>query len=443
MALLIRLPLLLRRATYNLRGGFLVRPVAIALVLGCMGAILSELEEAIPVVSGWIPTTLFPARADPQVAQFILAAIAGSIMTVVSIVFAILLMTLTLASMQFSPRIILNFVQDRVTQWTLGIFLGTFLYCMGGLPAARSRPQPFAPMLTVLGAMLLAIACVGWLLYFIHHISRAISVSHILDKIAAETVAMIDEMMPWPHRPNRLEPPVAAPSHSGETAVLNAVSGYIRFVDRKRLVALAKAYRVKVKVLRRLGHFVPAGVPLLMVSKGERLAAEGSGELRGAFDIGPTRTLQQDVEFGVLQIVDIALKAISPAVNDPTTTINCVDQLSRVMIRFASREPPDPLLYDPPGVLRVIIPWIGFERLLDSAFEQIRMYAKADVAVSLRLLRALADIAVTTADPTYRRALAERGRRVVAGCAERLGDEEMRELRVRQGILEEYAAPPT
>src|ERR1022692_4192552 len=307
-----RLLPLLRTVMYALRGGFLVRPLLISITLGLLGAVLSSLEESVPVLSAWVPSFLFPSRSDPPVAQIILATIAGSIMTVVSIVFAILLMTLTLASMQFSPRIIVSFVQDRVTQWTLGIFLGTFLYCMAALPAARSLPHPFAPVFTVMGAMLLAVACVGWLLFFIHHISRAISVNHIVARIAADTIAMIDETMPWPHRHDRLaSAPTAA--HNWETTVASDVSGYIRFVDRKRLVGLAKAHRVKIDVLRRVGHFVPAGVPLLAVSKGGRLTPEGMAELRGAFDLGPTRTLQQDVEFGVLQIVDIALKAISPA----------------------------------------------------------------------------------------------------------------------------------
>jgi len=419
---------------YNLRGGFLVRPLSIALALGCVGAALSEMEESVPALSGWTPGVLFPSHADPQVAQIILGGIAASIMTVVSIVFAIMLMTLTLASMQFSPRIIVSFVQDRVTQWTLGIFLGTFLYCMAALPAARSLPRPFAPIFTVMGAMLLAVACVGWLLFFIHHISRALSVNHIVDRIAADTIAMIDQMMPWPHRPDRLlrtEAGAAAASANWEATVASDESGYIRFVDRKRLVGLAKNYRVKINVLRRVGHFVPAGVPLLAVSKDGRLTPEGMGDLRGAFDLGPTRTLQQDVEFGVLQIVDIALKAISPAVNDPSTAINCVDQLSSIMIRFAAREPPEAVLYDPPGTARVVIPWIGFDRLLEAAFEQIRLYSKSDVAVSLRLLRALGDIAATTPDPEYRRTLLERGRRVVAGCTEKLGDEELRSLRLR------------
>jgi uncharacterized membrane protein len=427
---------------YSLRGGFLIRPLTIALALGCAGALLSWLEETYPAVSAWVPTILFPSHADPQVAQVILAGIATSIMTVVSIVFAILLMTLTLASMQFSPRIIVSFSRDRVTQWTLGAFLGAFCYCMAALPAARSFPRPFAPVATVLGAMALALICVGLLLYFIHHISEAISVNHIVDRIAAETEAVIDETMPEPHRLDRLIDADSLRPNPSETAVLTGDSGYIRFVDTRRLVALAKQYHVTIRVLRRVGHFVPAGIPLMMVSKGNRLTPEGTAALLAAFDFGPTRTLQQDVEFGVLQIVDIALKAISPAVNDPTTALGCVDQLSRILIRFASREPPEKLLYDPPGIVRAGIGWIRFERLLDAAFEQIRMYSKTDVAVSLRLLRALGDIAVTTPDPEFRRILIERGRRIVAGCAEKLGEEELRDLRTRQAALASFSPRP-
>ncbi|MGD0509625.1 MAG: DUF2254 domain-containing protein [Terriglobales bacterium] len=435
------LPLILRHAMYNLRGGFLVRPLTIAMALGCAGAGLSWLEEMFPVADAWVPSVLFPSHADPQVAQVILAGIAASIMTVVSIVFAILLMTLTLASMQFSPRIIVGFTRDRVTQWTLGIFLGTFLYCLAALPAARSLPHLFEPVATVLGAMMLALVCVGLLLFFIHHISQAISVNHIVDRIAEETEAMIDEIMPGAHlldhHVKTAEPLRENPS---EVAVLSHDSGYIRFVDTRRLVAIAKHYHVTIRVLRRVGHFVPAGIPLVMVSKGNRLSPEGIAELLAAFDLGPTRTLQQDVEFGVLQIVDVALKAISPAVNDPTTAINCVDQLSRILIRFASREPPEDLLYDPPGIVRASIGWIHFERLLDAALEQIRMYSKADVAVSLRLLRALGDIAASTPDPEFRRILVEHGMRTVAGCAEKLGEEELGELRARQVALQSFAA---
>jgi uncharacterized membrane protein len=436
-----RLPLLLHHVMYSLRGGFLVRPLAIALALGCGGALFSWLEEAFPAVSAWVPKAIFPSHADPQVAQVILATIGGSIMTVVSIVFAILLMTLTLASMQFSPRILLSFARDGVTQWTLGVFLGTFSYCMAALPAARSQPHPFAPVATVLGAMVLAVTCVGWLLFFIHHISQAISVNHIVDKIASETEAVIDDLMPWPRKLTRMAVDERVEALRWELTVSSPVSGYIRFIDIKRLVALAKSDHIKIQVLRRVGHFVPEGVPCLKISRAERATPERVAALGAELDLGPSRTLQQDVEFGVLQIVDIALKAISPAVNDPTTAISCVDQLSRILIRVASREPPESNLYDPPGVLRVYVPWIGFDKLLDSAFEQIRMYSKADAAVSLRLLRALGDIAQTTKDPEIHRMAVDRANRIVAGCAERLGENEMREIRVRFSALESALAP--
>jgi uncharacterized membrane protein len=438
-----RLPLWVRRAMYNLRGGFLVRPLTIALALGCAGALLSWMEETVPGVGNWVPAAIFPSHADPQVAQVILAGIATSIMTVVSIVFAILLMTLTLASMQFSPRIIVSFVRDGVTQWTLGIFLGTFSYCMAALPAARSLPRPFAPVATVCGAMLLALTCVGWLLYFIHHITHAISVSHIVDRIASETESMIDEMMPSPYRDTRLDASDLGEVKTWDTPLLSDTSGYIRFVDIKRLVALAKFSHVKVHVVRRVGQFVPAGTPLLMVYKANRLTPETSDEFRNAVDLGPSRTLQQDIEFGILQIVDIALRAISPAVNDPSTAITCVDQLSRILIHFASRESAPNIFYDPPGVLRVSIHWTDLDHLMDSAFEQIRLYSKSDIAVSLRLLRALGDIAMTTPDKIFREALLERGKRIVEGCAEKLGQEELGSLRARLAALEKLTAAPS
>ena len=431
-----RLLPLLRSAMYALRGGFLVRPLLISIALGVLGAVLSSLEETVPALSAWVPAILFPSHADPQVAQIVLAAIAGSIMTVVSIVFAMLLMTLTLASMQFSPRILVSFVKDRVTQWTLGIFLGTFAYCVAALPAARSLPQPFAPVATVTGAMLLALICVAWLIFFIQHISQAISVNHIVDRIARETEDVIDDIMPDPQQYIYASEGVPFDDSRREVAVASVSSGYIRFVDTRRLLALAKAFKLRVRMLRRIGHFVPAGVPLLQVSPADRLDPARAVELRSAFDIGPTRTLQQDVEFGIIQIVDIALKAISPAVNDPSTAITCVDQLGRILIRFVSRKAPVSLLCDPPHVVRVIVPWIEIGGLLDTAFEQIRHYASSDVAVSLRLLRALDDIASTCGDPGIIGQLVARGRRVAEGCVERLSPDELDKLRHRLHALE-------
>jgi len=420
----------LRALAYALRGGFLVRPLAIAISLGASAAILSHLEERYPFLQHAVPRVLFPSNTDAQSAQTILASVATSTMTVVSIVFAILLMTLTLASTQFSPRLLVNFVRDRVTQGTLGIFLGTFSYCIAAMPAARTLPRPFAPTLTVMGAMALTLICVGWLIYFIHHISNAISVNNIVDRIRRETELVVDGLMQERRRPMQPAETVGAFPGELDVAIVSRQSGYIRYVDIDRLRSLAKSYRVCLRLERRIGHFVPEGVALMRLTRGERITPERREEFLAAIDIGPTRTLQQDVEFGVVQIVDVALRAISPAVNDPTTAISCIDQLSSIMIRWIGRAPPRRAYYDPPHVLRVVVPWIDLEGLLDLAFEQIRHYGAADAAVSLRLMRAFTDIACTVEDPNIQKAIVGRGKRLIAGCEGRLhGDDLARLLR--------------
>lgn len=430
-----RIPIQVRHVLYNMRGGFLLRPLIIAIVLGLFGATLSHLELMFPRISDWVPLGVIPSRMDPQGAQVILGTIAGSVMTVVSIVFAILLMTLTLTSMQFSPRILVTFAKDHATQWTLGIFLGTFSFCIAVLPAAHNKPTPSEPVLSVLFAMILALACVAWLLFFIHHISQAISVNNLIDRIAGDTEKAIDEIMPnhWRHRP----PPEPLPIGvlEGERPQYSDRSGYVRYIDTSLLRNIAIASRMQIRVLRRAGHFVPEGGVLLGTTK--PVEDEARGRLLSAFDVGPTRTLQQDVEFGVLQIVDIALRAISPAVNDPSTAIGCLDHLSRILIRFASRELPESVLYDLAGRERVFIPWLGFERMVESAFEQIRHYSCSDRAVSLRLLRALGDIAETFPDEVGRQPLVDMARRTVECCERKLEEAELQKLRVRLKAIEE------
>jgi len=393
------------------------------------------MEERIPALGAWVPTILFPSRQDPQTSQLILSAIATSIMTVVSIVFAILLMTLTLASTQFSPRILVSFVRDRATQWTLGVLLGTFSYCIAVLPAAHSLPVAFVPVLSVTVAMLLALVAVAWLIFFIHHISQAISVNHIVDRIARDTEQVIDGLMPYPR--SGFEPTSHLPMPDGDGApILNQRSGYVRFIDTERLMELAKEWRIRIRVERGVGQFIPAGVPLVRVTRESRVSPLRAAELLGAFDIGPTRTLQQDVEFGVIQIVDIALRAISPAVNDPSTAISCIDQLSSILILWCGRMPMPTVLFDPPHVPRVEIPWIGLDGMLNMAFDQIRHYAAADLAVNLRLLRAMGDIAATTQRSDVHAALRGRARLLVDRAAENMLETDAARLRLRLATLE-------
>jgi uncharacterized membrane protein len=436
-----KLRFIANRIANDLRVGFLIRPLVIALLIGAAGMYLSTLEESYPHMRAWIPTMLFPTTQDPAVAQLVLSNIATAMMTVVSIVFAILLMTLTLASTQFSPRIIISFVRDRVTQQTLGIFLGTFLYCLGSLPAARNIPTPFCPVVTVFGAMVLAFLCVTWLLFFIIHISRAVSVTHLVDRIARETEAMIIQTLPERRMGDESVQKTVSPAHidAGGMPILCERSGYILSMDYDKLFTLAKNYDITIYVVRRIGHFVPAGIPLMGITGKGKVTPELDKALRKAFNIGPTRTLDADIEFGILQIVDIALKAVSPASNDPSTAINCIDQLSGILIKFAMHRAPQTEFYSPDNTLRLSVPWLGFDRILESAFEQVRLYSQADVAVSLRLLRAFSDIASTLPERESRKLIVEQGIKLVAGCSERLNEEVLKEMRLRLAALEKMA----
>ena len=431
----------MNRIANDLRVGFLIRPLVIALLIGAAGMYLSTLEESYPHMRDFIPTMLFPTTQDPAVAQLVLSNIATAMMTVVSIVFAILLMTLTLASTQFSPRIIISFVRDRVTQQTLGIFLGTFLYCLGSLPAARNIPTAFCPVVTVFGAMVLAFLCVTWLLFFIIHISRAVSVTHLVDRIARETEAIIHETLPERRADGEAVQKTVSPAHidKGGMPILSDTSGYILSMDNDKLFALAKSNDITISVVRRVGHFVPAGIPLMAISGKGKITPELDRSLKKAFHIGPTRTLQDDIEFGILQIVDIGLKAVSPASNDPSTAINCIDQLSGILIKFAMYRAPQTEYYYPEGTLRLSVPWLGFDRILESAFEQIRLYSQSDVAVSLRLLRAFSDIASTLPDRESRKLIVEQGIKLVTGCSAHLAEEVLKEMRLRLAALEKMA----
>lgn len=422
------------------RGQFFVLPLVISILLGVAGAMLSHLEEQMPFLNAWIPSVLFPSKSDPAVAQAILSTIASAIITVVALAISVLLLTLTLASMQFSPRIIINFIEDKKTQYFLGIFLGTFGYCLTAMGATRSLPLPFAPILTVTVAMFLAFICIILLLMFINHIALAISANNIIHQLARQTEKMIDDMIPAEYSQHSNKQSIPKDANTNKTPVVSVVSGYIRSIDTRQLLRVASHHQTNVEVVRRVGHFVPTGIPILILSGSGKLKEETYHDFRAAFDFGPTRTLKQDVEFGILKIVDIALKAISPAVNDPSTVVNCIDQLSAVLIYFCSHNPTDQMHTDTDGKVFVTIPWLDFERLVDSAFEQIRMYGKTDVAVNLRLLRALGDIAQIVPDKSIRFVLAERGRKILSTCAKHLEEDEMTEMKRRMIFLEKIAA---
>lgn len=431
-----RLRFVLRQVLYDLRAGLLLVPALYTLSLAVLATALVSAERYVPAVAAFARKVDFVFDGDASAAQVVLGTIAGSMMAVLSIVYSVLLMTLTLASMQFSPRILSNFVRDRVSQRTLGGFVGCFTYCLLVLRSVRGSPEPFVPVLAITGSILLALVALGGLVYFIHHISRRIQVNYIIEAIADETEALVDSVFPHPWTPT----PASRPTTDEVDAVdvRASDSGYVQMVDDESLAEIARVRGIHIHCRRKVGQFAVEGCVLASVSPADRVTEELQGEILGTFDLGPIRTMQQDVELGLRQLVDIALKAISPAVNDPSTAGSCIDQLARLLARLAQRRLAPAASADPAGSVEHLE--TRFVSLLDLAFNQLRQYGKGDMAVSLRMLRALDDIASVCRDPVALDRIAVHGRLIGSCCEQAFPAEDRHELGLRTRRLESTVA---
>ena len=377
---------------WDMSGSLLVRPFLLIGALVVVAEVLPALESrgAVPLPAAlveWLAT-------EPGSAQVVLGTLAGSMMTVVSVVYSLLVLALTLASIQFSTRILSSFLRHASTQWALGLVAGTFAFCVLVLRSVRVDP-PFVPPLSLALAVTLVLASLGTLVWFVHYIANGIQATHLVDRLASDTERVIDDAwgavpaaeLPLP---DRVGVPVLAPR-----------SGYVQLMDLPALRRLAAAGHT-ITVNFGVGKFVAEGAVIAYVDPHSQPIG---AVVQRAFDIGPVRTMQDDVEWGFRQIVDIALKAISPAVNDPSTAVMCIDHLGRLLVRAARRWPPARVERHGAGWL-VLHPTTAVD-LVDLAIEQLRQYGRTDMAVSLRLLRVVADVGTATTDSAIRARLAQ------------------------------------
>jgi uncharacterized membrane protein len=429
----------LRQLAYDLGSGLYFRPAIVVVALAGVAVAVSATMRAGDGAAWTSP-------GEPGAAQVVLGTIASSMMTVVSVVYSILLVALSLASMQFSTRILRQLARDRVSQVTLGLFVGTFLYCILVLRVIQTTPEPSVPGLAVGGAIFLALVSMGQLLYFIHHIVQFIQANFLVEHIARETEAVIDEVFPAGPPQEALALPdgwLTLPRHR----VLSDRSGYVQILDLAAIAEVARALEGVVVVRTTCGHFATEGLTLLEVHAERGPSAAQIEALRGAFDVGPIRTMQDDAEWGFRQIVDIALKAISPAVNDPSTAVTCIDHLGRLLVRAAGRHVPKPFRgAGPDGLARVVVRESSLAALVDLAFNQIRQVGGHDMAVALRLMRVLGHLAELVTDARARERVALHAR-LVREAAERAHvDEDCEALRARHAIvtghLDEASATP-
>ncbi len=399
----------LKRLWSNLRGSFWFVPSLIVAGSIVFAVVLVDADSA--GSRAWLARWPRLFGAEAAGARDMLSTIAGSMMTVVGVTFSMTLVTLTLASSQYTSRILRNFMRDGVTQVVLGIFAGVFTYCLIVLRTIRGGDEgSFVPSLAVTFGVVLAIGGIGALIFFIHHIASSIQASNIIASVAHETTEAIDRLFPdsLGHEPESDDGSATSRALAGRTWQTIPVkgSGYIQGVDNAALLRLAREHESIVRMERGVGDFAVDGTALASVALNSTPAKELVSSLQEAFSLSRYRTVEQDSAFGVRQIVDMALRALCPSTNDTTTALVCVDYLTAILARLAPREIPASHRYEE-GKLRVIAIGPTFTSLVAESFDQIRANGSGNVAVLLRMLDALQTIASLTDDPGRRRVLRE------------------------------------
>ena len=399
----------LRHYLQQIRSSFWFVPAVIVLGAVVLATVLIAVDATadLNVVERW--PLLFGAGAAG--ARGLLGAVAGSMITVAGVVFSITLVALSLTSSQYTPRVIRIFMRDRFNQVVLGVFVGIFAYCLVVLRAIRGGDEGgFVPSLAVMAGLILAFVGIAFLIHFIHHIAMSIQASSIIATTARETIAAVDRLFPEELDGDEDEEADDSRWKSLMKQPWSDVparrTGSIENVDTDALLDAARKCSTILRMERGIGEFVIEGAPIVSVIDPGGLDDETTAEINAAYVIGRQRMVETDAGFGIRQIVDIAMKALSPGINDTTTAVMCVDYLAAILVRLAARRIAVSHRLDR-GKLRVIARGPSFERLVAEAFDQIRQNAAGNVAIIWRMLDALQTVAGLTASPSRRRVLHE------------------------------------
>ena len=363
---------------------------------------------------------LFGAGADG--ARGMLSTIASSMITVAGVTFSITIAAVAQTSAQYTPRVLRTFMGDRANQAVLGTFVGIFAYCLVVLRTIRSGNEgSFVPPTAVLGGFLFALVGVGVLVYFIVHITQSLQAASILNRVSHETVEAVDRLFPArlgtpaAEVDDSTRPTLAALRSARWHLVCSDESGYIEGIDDDGLLTFARERGLVVRMELGVGDFAVAGAPLAAVTpvdpdaqaqRGANTDEDKSVEdaLNALYSVSAYRTVAQDAAFGILQIVDVALKGLSPGINDTTTAVTCVGHLTAVLAAVAQRHIPDPIRVEDSHI-RVIAVGPTFASLVATAFDDVRRSAGNNVTVLRRILDGLDTVGFCTANPERRRVL--------------------------------------
>jgi uncharacterized membrane protein len=367
----------------------LLGAIVLALILG---EVDTTADAELPAVFTFAPST----------ASTLLSTIAGATITTAGVVFSLLVVSLQLASAQFSPRVLRGFRRDRLGQVLIGLLLSTFAFCVIAL--AQLDPEADqAPALIVLVALLLALASVLAIVVYLDRISRQQYVGQIVARVADETLSLIEELPYGPRIGVRIGDPISPPGLIGEPLTVPAPGdGWVQQISRRAVIAASPPNSV-VRLETRVGAYIVRGTPLITIwpvppepdrDRIRRLADD-------AVILGPARTMQQDIDFGLRQLNDVALRALSAAVNDPTTATEVVLRFGSVLRPLLLAELPAQAVRDPAGRILLTPYDLDHTEYIAHAFDQVRHYAAGHLHVVLamiRILRMLRDVCLSAGD---------------------------------------------
>jgi uncharacterized membrane protein len=377
----------------------------------------------------------------------VLIAIAAAIITTVGVVFSITILALTLASQQFGPRMMRNFIRDIGNQMTLGVFVATFVYSVLALGSistfsqgASAPPQgAFVPHLSITVAEGLLLVDLAVLIYFIHHIAKSIQLPQVIAGIARDLDRAIDAEFPKHHDAGHQ----SADGLSEETAelieklttrgatVTAKESGYLQFVGYGQLLEIAETLDAVIRLTHRPGHFVVARRPLATVWPAGA-AGQVAAALEKAHVTGPHRTLTQDPVFAIDQLVEIAIRALSPAVNDTFTALTCIDWLSAGLSEISTRVLEEGVYRGKSGKVRLIEFDPSYSRMVNRAFDKVRQAARGMPAVIIRSLDALAHVTQNTTSAQQRAVLMRQAEMILRAAEHEISEQnDLADIRVR------------
>jgi uncharacterized membrane protein len=405
-----------RKYWERVRGSLWFLPGLMALGAAGMAALTVWFDGRVP--AEWVRGLGWVYNGGAEGASAVLGTVASSMMTITGLVFSLTLVALSQASTQFGPRLLRNFMRDTANQMVLGTFVATFLYCLLVLRTIRRADERlFVPHLSVTLGVAFALVSLGVLIYFIHHVAVSIQADEIIARVSGELERGIERMYPVKIGEGEEAGAMERPRGEGK-GILSEEEGYVELIDGEALMQAAEAGEVVIEVGKRPGHYVSKGTVLARGWPAERVGEKVCAGVRGAYAVGASRSPAQDVEFTLLQLVEVAVRALSPGINDPFTAMTCVDRLGSALAGLAGRERPEAYRRGEGGKLRVIAEATRFERLLAAGFDQIRQASRGNVAVTLRVLEALEVVAGGVGRAEDFQAVARQAGMVVAGARE-------------------------